>query len=71
MRRERVRPTMQEHGLWRDDELCKKLDLSLSDLNDWTKDGLPYCDLGSRKFFYEQDVVDYLWKNKQNQGQNS
>ena len=31
-------------------------------LSYWIKDGLGYVEIAGRRYFFESDVVDYLWK---------
>ena len=52
--------------LWTEEELCKRLDLSITksgkslQLNNWIKDGLKCVEKSGKRYFFEQDVLAYL-----------
>ena len=54
--------------VWSERDLCKRLDLPVTkcgrslQLSGWVRGGLEYVEKSGRRFFFEQDVVDYLWK---------
>jgi hypothetical protein len=54
--------------VWSGKELCNRLDLPVTksgrslQLSGWVRGGLEYVEKSGRRFFFEQDVVDYLWK---------
>jgi hypothetical protein len=33
-------------------------------LSFWVRGGLPYAEKADRRFFFEQDVIDYLWSRR-------
>lgn len=34
---------------------------SYKQLDDWITDGLPYTEKNGLRYFFEQDIIDYLW----------
>jgi hypothetical protein len=56
--------------VWREEELCEKLGLPLAkgghsrQLSNWMRGGLPHAEKSGRRYFFEQDVIDYLWKRR-------
>lgn len=64
-RQVRRRPaTLQE--IWTEKELCERLGLPVTkgghsiQLSNWIKGGLRYMEKAGRRYFYEQDVIDYM-----------
>jgi len=54
--------------IWTEKELCERLGLPIItrsgrslQLNNWIKDGLQYAEKSGRRYFFEQDIIDYLW----------
>jgi hypothetical protein len=53
--------------------LCDWLDLPMTNsgrsrqLSHWIKGGLRYVEKSERRYFFEQDVINYLWKRYQGQ----
>ena len=47
--------------------LCEWLDLPLTksghsrQLSNWIRGGLRFVEKSERRYFFEQDVIDYLW----------
>ena len=54
--------------VWSERDLCKRLDLPVTkcgrslQLNGWVRGGLEYVEKSGRRYFFEQDVIEYLWK---------
>ena len=54
--------------IWPERDLCKRLDLPVTksgrslQLNYWVRGGLRYVQKSGRRYFFEQDVIDYLWR---------
>ena len=52
--------------IWPERYLCKRLDLPVTksgrslQLNNWVRGGLGYVQKSGRRYFFEQDVIDYL-----------
>jgi hypothetical protein len=57
--------------LWSERELCKRLDLPVTksgrslQLNNWIRGGLKFVEKSGRRYFFEQDVIEYLWQRSQ------
>ena len=53
--------------IWSEKDLCARLDLPVTrsgrsrQLSAWIKGGLKYVEKSERRYFFEQDVIDYLW----------
>jgi hypothetical protein len=53
--------------MWTEKELCARLDLPVGklghsrQLSNWMKGGLKYAEKSGRRYFFEQDIIDYLW----------
>jgi hypothetical protein len=53
--------------IWPEKDLCKRLDLPVTksgrslQLNNWVREGLQFVQKSGRRYFFEQDVIDYLW----------
>lgn len=64
------RPETLDH-IWREEELCEKLGLPVGkgghsrQLGNWIRGGLRYVEKSGRRYFFEQDVIDYLWSRHQ------
>ena len=56
-----------------EDRLCNWLGLPLTksgrsrQLSHWIKGGLKFVEKSERRYFFEQDVLNYLWKRYQRQ----
>lgn len=54
--------------IWAEEDLCERLKLHKTDsghsrqLSHWIKTGLKYVDIADKRYFFEQDVIDYLWQ---------
>ena len=57
--------------IWSEKELCIHFDLPVTNsgrsrqLSHWIRGGLKYVEKSDRRYFFEQDVIDYLWKSYQ------
>jgi hypothetical protein len=55
------------NSVWSERDLCERLDLPVTkigrsrQLSNWIRDGLRYVERSDRRYFFEQDVIDYLW----------
>ena len=53
--------------IWSEKDLCARLDLPIGkhghsrQLGNWIKGGLKYCEKAGRRYFFEEDVIDYIW----------
>lgn len=53
--------------IWSERDLCERLDLPVTksgrsrQLSNWIKGGLKYVEKSERRYFFEQEVIDYLW----------
>jgi len=53
--------------------LCEWLDLPVTNsgrsrqLSNWIRGGLKFVEKSERRFFFEQDIIDYLWKRAANE----
>lgn len=63
--------------IWTEAELCERLGLPITtrvgrsiQLGNWIKDGLQHVEKSGQRYFFESDVVDYLWqaRNKSAKG---
>ena len=56
--------------VWSEKELAERLNLPVRKsgrcvpLSHWIRGGLPHAEKADRRFFFEQDVIDYLWSRK-------
>ena len=54
--------------IWSEKDLAARLDLPITksghsrQLSNWIRGGLPFVEKSGRRYFFEQDVVDYLWR---------
>jgi hypothetical protein len=52
--------------IWAEKDLCKRLDLPVTksgrslQLNGWVRGGLKFVEKSGRRYFFEQDVIEYL-----------
>ena len=59
------------NGIWSEKDLCERLDLPAPEngrsrqLSHWIKGGLKFVEKSERRYFFEQDVVNFLWKRYQ------
>ena len=57
--------------IWNEKDLCQRLDLPVTksgrslQLNNWIRGGLEYVEKSGRRYFFEQDVIEYLWQRSQ------
>ena len=57
--------------IWNEKDLCQRLDLPVTksgrslQLNGWVRGGLKYVEKSGRRYFFEQEVIDYLWQRSQ------
>ena len=57
--------------VWTERELCERLILPLTEtgrsrqLGHWIKGGLKFVEKAGRRYFFEQDVIDYLWDRRE------
>ena len=57
-------------SVWPEKELCAQLNLPIGksgrsvQLSNWIRGGLKYVEKSGRRYFFEQDVVDYLWSRR-------
>ena len=57
--------------IWSEKDLCELLDLPVGksggsqQLTYWIKGGLPCIEKSGRRYFFEQDVIDYLWQKRE------
>jgi len=53
--------------IWSEKDLCVRLDLPATNsgrsrqLSNWIRGGLKYVEKSERRYFFEQDVIEYLW----------
>jgi len=64
------KPTTLDH-VWPEEELCAEFRLPISEttgrsrvLSGWIAGGLNHAEKAGRRFFFEQDVIDYLWSRR-------
>ena len=54
--------------IWTEKDLVEWLNLNIAEngrsrqLSSWIRGGLKYIEKSERRYFFEQDVIDYLWK---------
>ncbi len=57
--------------IWAERDLCERLDLPVTNsgrsrqLSHWIRGGLKFAEKSERRYFFEQDVIDYLWNRYQ------
>lgn len=57
--------------IWDEKDLCERLDLPVTksgrsrQLSNWIRGGLKFVDKSERRYFFEQDVIDYLWLKRE------
>ena len=53
--------------VWSEKDLCARLDLPVTksgrsrQLSNWVRGGLKYVEKSGRRYFFESDVINYLW----------
>ena len=53
--------------IWPEKDLCERLDLPVTksgrsrQLSNWIRGGLTFVEKSGVRYFFEQDVIDYLW----------
>jgi hypothetical protein len=58
---------MKLEEIWSEKDLCARLALPVArtgrsrQLGNWIKGGLKFAQKSGRRYFLEQDVIDYLW----------
>jgi hypothetical protein len=58
--------------IWSEKDLCERLDLDVAEngrsrkLSNWIRGGLQYVEKSGKRYFFEQDVIEYLWNRLQN-----
>ena len=61
-----MKPTTLDE-IWAERDLVEKLDLPVTrsgrsrQLSNWIRGGLKYAEKSGRRYFFESDVIDYLW----------
>jgi hypothetical protein len=61
--------------IWSERDLCERLDLPATksgrsrQLSNWIRGGLKFVEKSDRRYFFEADVVEYLWSRSQTQQQ--
>ena len=56
--------------IWSERELAERLNLPIRKsgrcipLSFWVRGGLPYAEKAGRRFFFEADVISYLWQRR-------
>lgn len=70
MEQERKPNTLKE--VWSEKDLCAHLNLPEVEgdkhsrqLSSWIRGGLKYAEKSGRRYFFEQDVIDYLWNRSE------
>jgi len=59
--------------IWYESDLCDRLGLPVTksghsrQLSNWVKGGLKYVGKSERRYFFEQDVIDYLYDRYEKQ----
>ena len=54
--------------IWSEKDLCARLDLPVTNsghsrqLSNWIRGGLKFVEKSGRRYFFEQDIIEYLWK---------
>jgi len=57
--------------IWSEKELAERFNLPVKKsgrcipISFWIRGGLKYAEKASRRFFFEQDVIDYLWSRRE------
>lgn len=57
--------------IWSEKELAERLNLPVRKsgrcipISFWIRGGLPHAEKAGRRFFFEQDVIDYLWRRRE------
>jgi hypothetical protein len=57
--------------IWSEKDLCGRLELPVTNsgrsrqLSYWIRGGLKYVEKSDRRYFFEKDVIEYLWKRYQ------
>lgn len=57
--------------IWSEKDLCERLDLPVGksggsqQLTYWIKGGLPCIEKSGKRYFFEQDVINYLWRKRE------
>ncbi|MDY6837177.1 MAG: hypothetical protein SWH78_04300 [Thermodesulfobacteriota bacterium] len=58
--------------IWSERDLCRRLDLPVTKngksarLGYWIRGGLNYVEKSGKRYFFESDVIDYLWSRYEN-----
>ena len=63
------KPDTLDH-VWAEKDLCAKLNLPIKangrsvQLSYWIRGGLKHAEKAGRRYFFEEDVIDYLWSRR-------
>ncbi|NQT22798.1 MAG: hypothetical protein HQ579_05080 [Candidatus Omnitrophica bacterium] len=55
--------------IWSEKDLCERLDLPVTksgrsrQISNWIRGGLRYMEKSERRYFLEQNVIEYLWSH--------
>ena len=58
--------------VWTEREICEKLDLPIKktgrsqQISNWVSGGLKCAELSGRRFFFEDDILDFLYVKSKN-----
>ena len=62
--------------IWSERDLCERLALPVTksgrsrQLSNWIRGGLKFVEKSERRYFFESDIIDYLWnRSLVNQGE--
>lgn len=58
--------------LWSEEDLCKRLNLRIGKghstiITHWVGGGLKHIDISGRRFFWEQDVIEFMLERQKRQ----
>ena len=60
-------------AIWPEKELCAQFNLPYNEktgrstqVSYWIRAGLKHAERAKRRFFFEQDVIDFLWTVREN-----
>lgn len=60
--------------IWSEQELGERLGLPVRKsgrcvpISFWIRGGLPYAEKAGRRYFFEADLIDYLWSRRKGSG---
>ena len=61
--------------VWSERDLAERLDLPVTgsgrsrQLSNWIRGGLKYVEKSGRRYFFESDVIEYLWSRYENRSE--